>query len=149
MAGEEIFDVQSPNNSEYCQKYRVDFPCWEDHQQQSGRTGMISGTIIAAFIVIANCILFSGIVFSKKRSQRFYQWVLSLSILDVLFGLTLLITTVISHPEDQGSGCENFTLALFWITFNGSASFYNCVGLNIERMSAVRWPEHYDDQVGF
>ena len=71
---------------------------------------MISGTILATFIVIANCLLFFGIIFSKNNmmSQRFYHWVLSLSVLDVMFGTTLLIITVIAHPEDNGDSGRFF-----------------------------------------
>ena len=116
---------------------------------------MISGTILATFIVIANLLLFFGIIFSKNSmlSQRFYQWVLSLSILDVMFGTTLLVVTIISHPGEEGDSFHgdklNYKMVLFWINWIGSASFYNFVGLNIERMSAVRWPENYADQVSF
>jgi len=73
-----------------------------------------------------------------------------------MFGTTLLIITVIAHPEEEDEGdsgrfkekqLQKYKMALFWIIFNASASFYNFVGLNIERMSAVRWPTNYNDQV--
>lgn len=148
MATQEI--VQ---NNTGCESYCADFPCWEDYQGSQGNYGMISGTILATFIVIANLLLFLGIVFSRNnmRSQRFYQWVLSLSILDVMFGTTLLVVTVISHPGEEGESRDklSYKMVLFWVNWIGSASFYNFVGLNIERMSAVRWPENYEDQVSF
>ena len=154
MATEKIENVKNSNNTE-CESYCADFPCWEDYQRSQGDAGMISGTILATFIVIANLLLFFGIIFSKNSmlSQRFYQWVLSLSILDVMFGTTLLVVTIISHPGEEGDSFHrdklNYKMVLFWINWIGSASFYSFVGLNIERMSAVRWPENYADQVSF
>ena len=155
---EENFGLQNQSNQRLleCENKAVDF-CWEDYQQTTGNYGMISGTILATFIVIANCLLFFGIIFSKNNmmSQRFYQWVLSLSVLDIMFGMTLLIITVIAHPEEDGDSGrffkekQQYKMALFWIIFNASASFYNFVGLNIERMSAVRWPKNYNDKVCF
>ena len=145
--------THSVQNNTGCESYCADFPCWEDYQRSQGNYGMISGTILATFIVIANLLLFLGIVFSRNnmRSQRFYQWVLSLSILDVMFGTTLLVVTVISHPGEEGESRDklSYKMVLFWVNWIGSASFYNFVGLNIERMSAVRWPENYEDQVSF
>ena len=88
------FGFQNQSNQslpDECESKPADF-CWEDYQQTTGNYGMISGTILATFIVIANCLLFFGIIFSKNNmmSQRFYHWVLSLSVLDVMFGTTLL-----------------------------------------------------------
>ena len=69
------------------------------------------------------------------------------TILDVMLGITLLVVTIISHPGEVEGGVLNYKMLLFWMNWNASASFYNFVGLNIERMSAVRWPENYVDQV--
>ena len=68
-----------------------------------------------------------------------------------MFGTTLLVVTVISHPGEEGESRDklSYKMVLFWVNWIGSASFYNFVGLNIERMSAVRWPENYEDQVSF
>ena len=62
-----------------------------------------------------------------------------------MFGITLLVVTVISRTVEGDA--LNYKMVLFWMNWIASASFYNFVGLNIERMSAVRWPENYVDQV--
>ena len=64
-----------------------------------------------------------------------------------MFGITLLVVTVISHPGEVEGDALDYKMVLFWVNWTASASFYNFVGLNIERMSAVRWPENYVDQV--
>ena len=51
MATEKIEYVKNPNNTE-CERYCADFPCWEDYQRSQGDAGMISGTILATFMIV-------------------------------------------------------------------------------------------------
>ena len=68
--------------------------------------------------------------------QSFNMWIVSLASSDILF----TTSTFITHTMGQFNYKFNYNVTIFIMVYIGAISYYSCLGLNIDRAYAIKYP---------
>ena len=124
--------------------------CWETVDLLSRLSSFLSilKLCTAVLILMANIILIVVILRCPRlRRQRFHMFIISLALADILVGLIMPLMTLALKEQMWPFGstlCQVFTSVQ---KISLAASFFNFLGISVDRLFAVKKPFAYRQEV--
>ena len=126
--------------------------CWKTVDLLSSFSSFLSilKLCTAVLILMANTILIVVILRCQRlRRQRFHMFIISLALADILVGLIMPLMTLALKEQMWPFGstlCQVFTSVQ---KISLAASFFNFLGISVDRLFAVKRPFAYRQEVIF